>query len=219
MIDSLPNAIIYLDAVKSTDNNSQQLTETTNSRRAKSTVLARLLAIKQNLDFITVQPASGSDADKNLIKIRQQYKAILPSISSSVTVEEARSQLNSAKDKLDGIKKMVIQCNSERTAKGMGSDLMTEKNTFCATPIVSGYSHGDIIRPDDSNQHGALKFTMRNSTNDNGAPGFESLPMVNAKAVYGDNTSKFTPPDVDIDCNIIYKANDVDYKHAGDLLY
>lgn len=91
-----------------------------------------------------------------------------------------------------------------------------EKEVFCGVPVVSGYSHGDIIRPDDSNEHGALKFTFRNPTNENGTPGYEDIPMLNASRVYGDSTRKFNPVSIDIDCHTVFKATIQDYKHAGD---
>ncbi len=93
----------------------------------------------------------------------------------------------------------------------------SEIGQFCSVPIISGYSHGDIIRQDDSNQHGALKFTFRNPHgNDGGDPGYEDLPMLNAREVYGDDTRKFNPVVVDIDCNTLFKAKPTDYKHSGD---
>ena len=84
-------------------------------------------------------------------------------------------------------------------------------------PIISVYSHGDIIRPDESNQHGALKFTFRNPHgNEKGDPGFEDLPMVNASGVYGDDTRKLNPVAIDIDCNIVFKVKPTYYTQAGD---
>jgi hypothetical protein len=92
----------------------------------------------------------------------------------------------------------------------------TEVDEFCLLPIHSGYSHGDIIRPDDSNGHGALKFTFRNLNNEGGSPGYEDVPIVNAQNIYGDDTKKFNPVDVDISCKYIHKANLTNYTDSGD---
>ena len=92
----------------------------------------------------------------------------------------------------------------------------TEREVFCDVPIVNGYSHGDIIRPEWANQHGALPFNFRNGFgNPLGTPGFTDLPMVNAHWYYGDVANGF-PVSVDIDCGMLFKVNDNDYKHAGD---
>ncbi len=92
----------------------------------------------------------------------------------------------------------------------------TEREVFCDVPIVNGFSHGDIIRPEFSNNKGKSLFTFRNGFgNTLGTPGFTDLPMVNAHWYYGDIANGF-PVSVDIDCGLLFKVNDNDYKHAGD---
>ena len=100
----------------------------------------------------------------------------------------------------------------------------TELEIFCRVPINSGYSHGEIVRLEDSNLQGTALFTFRNhywftrTTNKHGAtPGYEGLPMVAAKNFYGDvsNNGKF-PVSADIDCSTIFRATNVDYENAGD---
>jgi len=92
----------------------------------------------------------------------------------------------------------------------------TEKEVFCDVPIVNGYSHGEIIRKEFSNDQGALLFTFRNGFGNNlGTPGFTDLPMVNAHEYYGDKTEYF-PVSVEIDCRLLFKTNDIEYKQAGD---
>lgn len=92
----------------------------------------------------------------------------------------------------------------------------TEVDEFCNLPTYSGYSHGEIIRPDDSNGHGSLKFTFRNPTNEKGSPGYEDVPIVNAQRIYGDETKKFNPVDVDISCTYVHKANLTNYTDSLD---
>jgi hypothetical protein len=119
----------------------------------------------------------------------------------------------------------------------------TELETFCELPIVSGHSHGDIIRNSTSSYMGysggsqALKnFRFLNLDGDEGSPGFrggtgeeDPLPLVNAQHVFGDTvcTGLCSMPlsqtnktdkrvNIRIDCNTIFKANKIDYTHAGD---
>ncbi|MDP2788697.1 MAG: hypothetical protein Q8O46_01415 [bacterium] len=105
------------------------------------------------------------------------------------------------------VKKILIP-GSSLTSTG------TEKEVFCDVPIVNGYSHGEIIRPDESNK--GKTFTFRNElSGDLGTPGYQDLPMVNAFHYYGDYANGF-PVSADISCDLLFKTNDNDYKHAGD---
>jgi|GEM_PF-1410366 len=117
----------------------------------------------------------------------------------------------------------------------------SEVEQFCKIPIISGYSHGEIIRADNSNRGQAQAFTFRNLQNERGSvdkdtqgniiSSFQDLPMVNAQDVYGDitctglcswpgGTQLVKPKDertsITIDCNTVFKANKIDYTHAGD---
>jgi hypothetical protein len=122
----------------------------------------------------------------------------------------------------------------------------TELEQFCGLPIISGYSHGDVIRQDSSNGYGDVpigppsSYTFRNRDAEKGtvikdASGniifdYTGLPMVNAEQVYGDITCSGTcswgvlgvgPSDdttsINIDCPTVWKSNTLDYTHAGDL--
>ncbi len=255
MIASLPNAIIYMDEVENLDGKYQQISELNSKKTEKTTVLARLKAIKIALDAITVQPTPGSAEEKNLITIRKQFNVISYMIGSTSSRDELRSQLDLTKAKLQDLFKLNNECMTERRQAGWVEPLGyidykesrlpnkagtvyifgrefnkfiipysyttngTELEQFCVVPANSGYSHGDVIRKDTSNNGGALKFTFRNMVNDNGYFGFEDLPMLNAHNVYGDDTKKLDPIDVAIDCNTIFKTNDQNYKQAGNLGY
>lgn len=102
----------------------------------------------------------------------------------------------------------------------------SEADVFCEVPAASGYSHGDVIRQEDSNRIGPkgtnayFPFTFRNPWGiDAGLPGYTDLPMVKAGNVYGDDTKNYDPIRIDIDCPIIFKTTDIDYKHAGETGY
>ncbi len=224
MISSLPGATIYIDAVKEIDEFPQQIKESTDAKRLKNQTVARLKALEISLSAFTKQPESTdtnfTSQEKKLISIRKQYNAIKPSISNTNSIEDTRSELSTLKDRLSNLEELNTECEEERieTERGVSvKNSPTEISEFCGIPIISGYSHGDIIRPDESNQHGALKFTFRNPHgNEKGDPGFEDLPMVNASGVYGDDTKKLDPVVIDIDCNIVFKVKPTYYTQAGD---
>lgn len=270
MINSMPRAIIYMDAIKGVDNFSQQLREVTDARRAKSQILSRLEAINASLDVFSdptgkiIQPLPNTPEEKQLIAIRKQYNAIRPSISSTFNIEDRKSELDILKDQLANLKDLNIKCSNDRTKAGWGpidetgkgnstQNNIKEIDKFCNVPIGSGYSHGDIIRPYDTrNEHGnevgrgaianASGFTFRNPRNKLGDPGYQDLALVNAGLVYGDiictglcswpdpfsgitgislseemKTADNRRTDVNMNCNTIFKANTLDYTHAGEL--
>jgi hypothetical protein len=265
MSTELPNSILYMDTIKSINDFSQQLQETTNAKRTKSQTLARLKAIagnekaviKTGLASISTQPEPGSTAERTMVALKKQYNYIRSSISNSFTIEETRSRLDMLNDKKNNIKSMTTECMTQRVAAGweeIGGDKskqdnITEMEKFCTIPIVSGYSHGVVIRNDQAsrltncpaNPGGCGRvvdgvstfdttgwFSFRNPNIDTsiptrdgefepqpadlGNPGYEDLPMVNAKNVYGDD-DKIS---VEIDCNLIFRANPTDYTLAGD---
>ena len=256
MMSSLPSAVIYMDTIKSIDDNGQQLKQLNDKKVEKTTTLARLRAIERGLATITIQPTPGSAEEKNLIALRKQYNAIAYLVGNTASVEDLRSELDLARSKLQNIREQEATCQTERTAAGWAGPLNynqgylpskvgityivanripkqgvvfpvttipfttkgTEIEQFCDLPALSGYSHGDIVRVDDSNR-GKPPFTFRNLINQNGYLGFEDLPMVKAFGIYGDDTRTFDPIDVDIECSILFKTNDQTYKRAGEQGY
>ncbi len=110
----------------------------------------------------------------------------------------------------------------------------SEVEQFCSIPIISGYSHGDIIRPDSSNNQQTVGYTFRNHDDPKGdaggEPPYTGIPLVNAQQIYGDikctglcswgvgklASFKDDRVDINIDCNTVFKANTTDYTHAGD---
>ncbi|MEK7140306.1 MAG: hypothetical protein AAB815_00820, partial [Patescibacteria group bacterium] len=260
MIGALPSSILFIDAIKEMDTNSQQYKELTDKLREKRTALARLNAIELSLKPIITQPLPNTQEEKNLIGIRKQFNAVAASIASTVSIDELQSQLALAGERKQNLLLLESQCKEERATAGWnspggatsfynpggtgilnpttgGQPLQTEQQLFCDIPIVSGYSHGEVIRNDSANgpQLGTPNyFTFRNDLGYIlGNPGYTDLPMVNAVAVYGDITCTGTcswagpfgrdPKDkrvsVDIECGLLFKVNDNDYKHAGDELF
>jgi hypothetical protein len=131
MIQSLPGAILYMDEVNKINDFPQQLTSVTDTRRAKSSTLARLQAINQGLDEITVAiaPLDQPDHVKNLaeeaklIALKKQYNSLKASISSTYTIENTRNDLlvltetsKKLEDPKDPTKGLIPQCKKERTA-------------------------------------------------------------------------------------------------------
>lgn len=265
MSNELPDSIIYLDTVKNIDDFPQQFKITTDQKRAKTQVLARLKAIagderavvKTGLASLNTQPEPGSEQERTLIGLKKQYNSIKSSISSSYTIESARSELDTLRDSIKNIQTQIAGCKTQRVAKGwdeIGGDKskqngLTEMQKFCTIPIISGYSHGVVVRNDEAsrltncptNPGGCGRvvdgvstfdttgwFSFRNPNidptiptrdgefesqpADMGNPGFEDLPMVNAKNVYGDSDKV----NIEIDCNLIFRANPTDYTLAGE---
>ncbi len=117
---SLPSASEFLDAIKETETFDEQIREITNVKRSRLEALARLMAISGRLNSaeFTVQPESGTLAEKNLISLRKQYDAIRYSISNTSTLNEAGARLGSLQDKLTKVNELVNKCVSERQEKG-----------------------------------------------------------------------------------------------------
>ena len=162
MISELPGSVLYLDAIKTIDTFAQQQKELTDLKRTKTQTIARLKAFEVGLNTILKQPAP-TDPDfevkeKELIAIRKQYNAIKSTVSSSVTIESIRSDLDTLNDKVKNLKELNSRCKAERVAKGWEEsggreskqNNFTELEKFCSIPVVSGYSHGSVIRVDDA---------------------------------------------------------------------
>jgi len=200
MITELPNSIIYMDAVDEIEDLYQQSEELTDRKRGKTQALIRLQVIKTQLLELKnllasqnpplIQPAAGSAEEKTLIALKKQYNAIRTSISSPVSVDEIKNELFFSVDKLARLNSLITQCKTEKSAK----PAISEQNVFCEAPIKGGYSHGTFIGPDTTTP---------------------KLPMVNAKKVYTWRSwlgLKGNQVNIDLKCDIIYKATLVDYK-------
>lgn len=239
-ISELPGSILFIDAINGINDFPAKIEESSSTKQRKAQTLARLKAIagnetsptKTGLATLTTQPEPGSAEEKILILFKKQYNSLRTSISSSYTIESARSELDTLKDYSSNLKKLITQCNAERVAAGWNqpggkeskqNNQITEIAKFCSIPIVSGYSHGEIVREDDATRGKAYTFNNPND-NDAGNPGFEDLPMVNAEHVYGDIVSggflglgsDDKRISIGIDCNTVFKANKTDYTHAGE---
>ncbi len=220
MLTELPDSPSYIDTVSGLKDLSQQAGELNDKIQAKRQAVIRLQAIKTALDKVTVQPTPGGTEDKNLVSIWKQYSALSDSISNTVSIEDTRSELATLKDQLKAVSTLVTQCQAERVTKGwiaqggptalldtsQGANSTTttstqqqisilpansEQSLFCDLPIAGGYSHASFIN--------TLGVT------------YPKIPLVNAKNVStGSKTSNIL-----LSCNIIFKANVLDYK--GDL--
>ena len=212
MMESLPSAILYMDELKKLDDFPQQLKETDDARREKAKTVARLNAIKTNLDLILKQP-EPKDPDflaqsHKLLSLKKQYNALKPSISSTTTIEDTLNNFNTLKDEIENLDNpttgLIAQCTKEKAGtpdpRGLG-----EVNKFCADPLVSGYAHGKIISPFHSDKESDTAwvapandsgYTFRGPyAKDNPKPGpapkndplyYDGLMLVNAPTpVYG----------------------------------
>jgi len=270
-IPSLPSAMLFLDAIESIDETSQQLTQFTNQRRAKTLAIARMETIEAALIPFTTQPLPGTAAEKNLISIWKQYEAFRSSISSSASIEEARNELGLAKEKKMELLALNNQCQIERTNAGWryantppwigpmkiergghkiiyveyepaernisvfvrrDGTLLKERNLFCYYPSVGGYSHGPVdgfVEGDtgDTNATGEYMFVGK-TRNIDGTSGVYDIPMLEAlnvlryvkkikRILWSEKEDRVVH--IDIDCNNIYFANDLNYIHAGDLTF
>lgn len=209
MMTELPNSTSYLDSVDQVKNLSQQAKELTDKRRTRTQSLTQLQNIKTSLDSMSSQPEAGSTQEQQLVSLRKQYSAMQLSLTNSYTLDDARNELAVARGKKDGLKRMTLECESAREAKGWGTpggrtssysgpinspvatvddmEANTEQALFCNLPINGGYTHKMFVGPD---------FVR------------PQLPIVNALGVLP-NIS------VAISCTTIYEANILDYK--GDL--
>ncbi|MBI5139583.1 hypothetical protein HZA26_03165 [Candidatus Nomurabacteria bacterium] len=145
MLVELPSSILFMDAIDDLEALHQQGDELVGKKRTKIQALARLQSIKNGLDSITVQPAPGSSQEKTLIELRKQYSAIKSSASNSITIDEARAELNILKDKLSKTVEMLNTCNKERAATGWSvpggrTSTFTPKSTggACSYLMTSG---------------------------------------------------------------------------------
>ncbi|HEY4503451.1 MAG TPA: hypothetical protein VJC14_03415 [Candidatus Paceibacterota bacterium] len=229
MLEALPNSPVYIDTIQSIDSLYQQSTEIVEARRRRTAALARLKSIQLKLASYSVEPAPGTPEETTLITYKKEYNATKINSSNSLSIEDTRDQLNTAKDNLKDIARMTDQCKTERTEKGWGPvDINgngistgidssgrtgTEKQLFCDYPIVGGFSYGDVVKgvripttyymfinPVDPPQYGP-----------DGTEG--SLPMVNANNVFTyDKAFGNGEVNIKIKCNILFRANVLDYK-------
>jgi hypothetical protein len=208
ILSEIPDSVNYLDAVEEVRGLSQQANELTDARREKNQALLRLQSIKTGLAAITTQPTAGTEAEKNLISLRQQYDALAVSISNTITLADRQGELAVAKNKKASLESMITSCKTERSAKGWGNPggwqssfsgasttgssttingipVNSEQAIFCSLPIIGGYNHKTFLN--------TTGITHPN------------IPLVNAVNV---------APDVNIrlSCNTIFNANILEYK-------
>ncbi|TSC77985.1 MAG: hypothetical protein G01um101424_119 [Parcubacteria group bacterium Gr01-1014_24] len=237
MITELPNSVIYMDAVDEIHDLAQQSDELTDKKRAKTQALARLKAIEtalNNTERFSTQPAPGSTGEIILISLKKQYNATRNAVSNSFTIGDTQNELAIAKGKKANLEKLVTECVAERKAKGWTNpgwtsqdrqinqvlfqnstylDKGTEQNIFCDFPIQEGYDHESFRHANDNeNQRKTLK---EREAGMGPRTIYQTVPYVNAKDVlkWKGKLGLFShSANMQLSCNIIYKANVLDYK-------
>lgn len=150
---SLPSSGAYLDAVNDIGTVHQQFADMTRTKKIRTDALLRLESIQNGLSVITAQPDPGSEGEKTLIDLRKKYDAALTDISNSYTIGETENELDTTKDKLINLNKLLAKCETERTALGWSipggadstlKDSGTEQSVFCDTPIAEMVNVPDV---------------------------------------------------------------------------
>jgi hypothetical protein len=229
MIMSLPGAVIYMDAIDGIETLYQQSEELITKKRKLSETLARLGAIKSELDEITTDPEPGSIEEKELVALKKRYNAIAYAVSNTSSTEDTRNDLSISLERLKTIDKLLAQCNKERKTKGWStpggvastftpkttnptttttSD--TEKSIFCEAPISGGYAHG------------AFQNNGKGPNNTSGPVTHPTVPLVNGQDVFkylNKLTAIFTlgigghkTVNIKLSCNLIYNTSVFEYK-------
>ena len=238
MINVLPSAVIYSDAVAEVETFDQQAKELTDKRRAKQRALARLEVIETALGAFASQPYPGTQAEDDLIKVRKEYDAIGYEVSNPITLEDTRSELNAAKERLAKYNNLVRQCVIERRDKRWSvpsagvswSDTLLKRSTFKSiSSDAAGKQYlistattgsGEVSRNERYTATGEEQEQFCNLPiisgyshgpfiNPNPVPDeYKSIPLVN----YAVSAGAFVLPRVKVSCNLIYRATILDYK-------
>jgi len=143
MMNTLPNGILFLDAISELDTMDQQSRELVEKRRNRTLALSRLIAIQSSLSFFTTQPDPGSQQEKNLITIKKQYDAIETSIPNIISIEDTRAELEIARERVPRLQTLVTQCTNERiekkwTVPASGWTEFVGKTSFIQDPALVG---------------------------------------------------------------------------------
>src|SRR3989344_6002756 len=229
MLLALPNSVNYIDAVEGLEAVYQESDELVDTRRRKTSTLARLNSIQARLNIITVEPAPGTQGEKTLIDLKRDFNATKINSSNKIGIEDTRNQLNTDRDRLNDIGTMTTDCVTERAKnkwapydpEGKGNSPGvddkgrpgTEQLLFCGFPIRGGFSHGEISQ--SLWLRNALTVTRTMFINPVNPPQYdgEDLPMVNARNVFKyDKAFGSGNVDINIRCATVYKANGLDYK-------
>lgn len=237
IIMELTSSAFYLDAVNDIKELSQDANELTDKRRVKNNALARLRAIEAALNTaeFNEQPAPGSQAEKDLINLWKQYKAIQVDVSNSQTIEDTRNQLSTLKDKYATFAKLMdpanpLGCPAERTAKGWGNPgganssysgatitstdgtpTNTEIAIFCGLPIVGGDNHESFVNTKGIT-HKEIPLVNAEKVLEYKIMSLKSAPLIGGGNLLGQKTAHI---DIKMKCDTIFNAKLLDYK--GDL--
>ncbi|HEY4494118.1 MAG TPA: hypothetical protein VJB95_01660, partial [Candidatus Paceibacterota bacterium] len=150
MITDLPGSVIYIDAVDELETLSPQANQLSAARREKIQTLSRLNSLEDALADFSGDPEPGSNEEKDLITLRKEYNAIKQNISTSLTISNRKSELDTAKERYFRLDSLTTKCTSERVAKGWnpngGQDSQlqngdSEIKLYCDAPVVGGYPH------------------------------------------------------------------------------
>ncbi len=228
----LPNSIIYVDAVNQITDLSQQTTELTTNRRSKTDAIARLGSIKTGLAVFTSQPLSGSQGEKDLITLRNQYDSIQSSISNPVSIANTQTELETAKERYSNYKKLTAECTKARVdagwnvpASGNWLDALDSNKFVSKLPKIATGKITIVLKdfagvftgipvPAPATGEEQEQFCVSPSyggyTHDSfkqlfNTPQYPDLPMVNARKVYTYDSGLFGWGSSDV--NITIKCN------------
>ena len=217
MLSEIPSAPLILDQVENLSSNADSLRNYDTTRRKKLDTLSRLKSIQSRLSTIPSDPAPGSAAEKLMIEQQTRYNTLLASITSDEDLNRVRAELDGLKERAQDMMDLQDDCENERVAKGystfadvpdfsttggysgtenlkVGNTNGTEKDLFCGWPIEGGFPHGTFKRQTPVS--------------------YKDLPLVNGNNVFDPGTFS-SNISVDIDCDYIYPAMQIDYIKAG----
>jgi len=241
----LPDSLTFTDAVNQITTTNQTFSELTDSKRTKQQTLSRLQVIAQLLKSFADQPAPGSQQEKDLIAIQNQYDAVADSISNSITIANTQAQLDSLKDQYNSLLSLVGKCTNERGKAGwtippagmtwrdtlaQGSSFTSRiaggiqaiKNRFSPAGQAAGVAYAYLYDLEEQ-QFCGLPIAYgynHDSFRDPWQPApYPDVPLVNGSKVYTYKSGLFSwgssDVDITINCNTIFRAGPLDYK--GDL--
>ncbi len=154
----LPSAASYINSLSAIKPINQQAVDLTEREGVLIDNLIRLNAINSELSSINTQPDPGTDAETNLIQLKQRFNAMILDISSTGTLTDTQNKLADATAKFNNLSALSTKCTTERTAKGWSipggaesafshlDTVTTEKYAFCDVFMNFGANCDTIYR-------------------------------------------------------------------------
>ncbi len=156
---ALPSSAEFFSSV----NSIKKTNETRDALRAREDIirntLVKLESIKTGLSSITTQPVKGSEAEKNMVRLKQRMLGMLVDLSTGTSVAEAQNNLDDIKDNINNLNLLTTKCTNERQTKGwsnpggatstLGAE-GTEKDIFCTSFVNTTLSCDAIFKTSTS---------------------------------------------------------------------